>query len=192
MKKVLLLVCAQVFLGSLFAQSTSGIDQKEQEGIVWMRQEEKLARDVYDSLLRKWGSHPFNHIRQSEQRHMDRMENLIAAFQLTDPVKERGDLPGKFANPLFDKLYQELVTAGSGSEAAAFEVGARIEELDIKDLNERMAQAKQKSILETYEDLKWASGNHLRAFVRNLKGAGKSYQPVFLSANEFNEIIKAQ
>lgn len=192
MKHVLWLVLAQAFVSHLYAQSQSGILQNEQEGIIWMRQEEKLARDVYDSLFLRWGSHPFSNIRQSEQRHMNRMEDLITEFKLNDPVKERGDLQGKFVNPVFEKLYLELVSKGSVSEASAFEVGARIEELDIRDINDRMIQSKNKSILATYEDLKWASGNHLRAFVRNLKREGINYQPVFLSRKEFDEIIQSQ
>ena len=45
-----------------------------------MREEEKLARDVYLTLYDIWGTPAFNNIASSEQTHMD------AVLMLIDPL----------------------------------------------------------------------------------------------------------
>ena len=68
-------------------------------------------------------------------------------------------------------------------------VGAKIEELDIADLETRINQTQNKDIVATYNYLKMASENHLRAFVRRLKMQGINYEPVILSKAAFETII---
>jgi len=172
-----------------FAQETGIIDQKEKDAILYMREEEKLARDVYDSLYAKWGVNPFGNIRYSEQVHMDRMKTLIVNYKMEDPVARNNDRPGMFVNPVLQKYYHELVNSGSKSLTEALKVGAKIEELDITDLEERIRQTQKEDIIASFEFLKMASNHHLRAFVRRLKMAGISYEPVILSTKDFDKII---
>lgn len=174
-----------------FAQ-TNKISQKEKDAIVYMREEEKLARDVYNLFYDQWNMNPFGNIRQSEQIHMDRMETLILDFQLEDPVKINGDKPGVFTNRFLQEQYNLLVKSGSRSIVDALKAGANIEELDIADLEERIAQTNNTTILTQFHYLKQASENHLRAFTRRLKGEGVNYEPVILSKERFQTIITSE
>src|SRR5690606_4432942 len=141
----------------------------------------KLARDVYNLLYDKWGTNPFDNIRQSEQVHMDRMKTLITTYQLEDPVMKNLDKQGVFTNVLLQQYFNELSTTGIRSLIDALKVGAKIEELDIADLEERIKQTQKQDIISSYNFLKMASENHLRAFVRRLKMQGVVYEPVILS-----------
>lgn len=145
-----------------------------------MREEEKLARDVYDSMYIKWGVNPFGNIRQSEQIHMDKMKALITTYKLQDPVYKNNDKHGLFTNALLKNYYNKLVAEGSQALSEALGAGAKIEELDIADLQERIKQTKKPDILATYNYLTMASENHMRAFIRRLKRLGINYEPVIL------------
>ncbi len=172
-------------------QQPVNLNQQEKDAISYLREEEKLARDVYDSMYAKWQVNPFGNIRHSEQNHMDRMQTLIRSFNLIDPVLSTNDKKGVFMNTTLQSLYNELVTTGSLSFNAALKVGAKIEELDITDLEERVKQTKQLNIIATYDALKMASENHLRAFVRRLKMLGENYEPIMLNKLHFEKIIAA-
>ena len=123
---------------------------------------------------------------------MDKMKALLTTYKLADPVDNNNDKPGIFENTLLQKYYHELVTNGSKSFTEALKVGAKIEELDISDLDKRIAQTKQPDILNAYNYLKKASENHLRAFVRRLKMQGVNYEAVILNKDEFNKIVGAK
>jgi hypothetical protein len=192
MKKLIVSLSAIVLSITGFTQQTPSLNQQEKDAILYMREEEKLARDVYDSMYTKWDVNPFGNIRQSEQTHMDRMKSLITSYRLADPVTNNNDKYGVFTNTLLQIYYNELVTTGSISLMEALKAGAKIEELDIADLEERIKQTKQPDIISTYNFLKMASENHLRAFVRRLKMQGVNYEPVILNKKEFNKIIAAE
>ena len=188
MKKVIIILSVVILSINGFSQAIS-LNQPEKDAIVYMREEEKLARDVYEFLFTKWGGNPFDNIRKSEQTHMDRMKSLLTAYKLTDPVDGNQDKPGLFTNIALQKYYGDFVAIGIQSFEDALKVGAKIEELDIADLEERINQTKNQGILGVYNPLKMASENHLRAFVRRLKMQGVNYEPVILTKNEFEKII---
>ena len=192
MKKLVFLgvVVLQTIIG--FSQQNIYLTQLEKDAIVYMREEEKLARDVYDSMYAKWGGNPLGNIRQSEQVHMNRMKTLITTYQLQDPVTQTGDSQGKFVSSLMQKYYNELTASGSLSLTEALKVGAKIEELDIADLEERIKQTQREDIISSFEFLKMASHNHLRAFVRRLKMQGVNYEPVILTKAQFQKITLAE
>ncbi len=162
------------------------LSEDETAGILYMREEEKLARDVYAAMYDKWGFRIFENIAKSEQVHMDAVKALIEKYGLEDPAK---DGYGTFTNPELQKLYDELVRLGNKSEAEALKVGAMIEEIDILDLKERLSQTDNEDIKLVYENLMRGSENHLRAFVSNLERYGTKYEPKYLSEDEFEQII---
>jgi hypothetical protein len=177
---------------AVFSQQKMALSQPEADALVYMREEEKLARDVYDSLYAKWDMNPFGNIRQSEQVHMNRMATLISNYKLKDPVAMNHDRHGLFVNTTMQQYYNELVATGSRSVTDALKVGAKIEELDIADLEERMKQTTAPDILTAFEFLNMGSYNHLRAFVRRLKMKGVNYEPVILSKENFDGIIASE
>ncbi len=187
MKKLTLILT--VFLSvSLFAQTLS---ESEKSGILLMREEEKMARDVYQTLNEKWDQMPFVHISESEIRHMAEMKLLIDKYKLQDPVEKTADKRGEYENQMLKSLYEELTASGITSLEAAFRAGAKVEEVDIRDLKEAMAKTSNEEIKQTYTYLIRASENHLRAFAKNLKRMNIIYSPIVLSTEEFNKIINA-
>jgi hypothetical protein len=172
-----------------YSQQNNLLTQQEINAIAYMREEEKLARDVYTVMFEKWDDNPFDNIRQSEQVHMDRIKTLITSYSLEDPVIKNNDKRGLFTNTLLQEYYNELFASGNTSLTEALKAGAKIEEMDIADLAERTGQTKKQDIITTFNYLKQASENHLRAFVRRLKMQGVNYVPVILSVTEFDKII---
>ena len=154
-----------------------------------MREEEKLARDVYTTLYEAWGLPVFQNIARSEQTHMDAIKTLIERYELVDPVAGAG--VGEFANAGLQELHDELVERGSSSLTEALAVGALIEELDITDLQQRILDVTHEDVTLVYENLLNGSKNHLRAFVRTLGRYGETYEPVYLDQTTFDEIIAA-
>ena len=138
----------------------------QKDGLIYMRLEEKLARDVYLTLGKTYTQKMFINIPQSEQRHMDGVKALLDKYEIPDPVTN--DENGSFTNAGFKKLYDDLVKKGQTSFKDAMLVGKEIEEMDIKDLYERIEQTDNPDIKAVYENLKQGSENHLRAFTRHL------------------------
>jgi hypothetical protein len=168
---------------------TQTVSENEKEGLLFIREEEKLARDVYTALYEKWGLPIFTNISQSEQSHTEAVRTVLVKYSIADPVSD--ETVGKFTNPDFAKLYTELVTEGQKSELDALKVGAFIEDLDIKDLQERIAQTDNDDIKLVYQNLMKGSRNHLRAFVSQIDSRGEVYKPRYISQEEFDEIISS-
>jgi len=160
----------------------------EIEGILYMREEEKLARDVYLTLYEQWSLPIFQNIANSEQTHMDAIERLIDRYGLIDLVA--GKDSGEFADQTLQSLYDDLVTTGSQSLADALRIGAAIEEIDILDLEERIAQTDAGDIQRVYESLMKGSRNHLRSFVATLEQqTNETYKPQYLDQEAYDDII---
>jgi hypothetical protein len=165
------------------------LSDSEAAGIIYMLEEEKLARDVYLTLQEKWGMNILGNIARSEETHMGAVKTLIDRYNLIDPVA--GNAIGEFTDRDLQSLYDELVEKGSQSLQAALEVGAAIEEIDIIDLEQYMAQTDEQDIQRVYENLLQGSKNHLRSFVSVYEKNAGTYQPQHLSQVEFDEIIDA-
>ena len=167
---------------------TSELSEKEINGLQFMREEEKLARDVYLTLYSKWSLLPFKNISKSEQVHMDAILNLLNKYQLDDPAE--GNEIGEFTNKELQKLYNELIVQGAESAVEALKVGAFIEEVDIIDIQQLLDEDFESEDIEfVMTNLKRGSGYHLRAFVGNLKRYNIEYTPQFLDVEVFNEIL---
>ena len=136
----------------------------ERTDIIALRQEEKLARDVYRKLYSIWGTRPFSNISAAEQRHMDRMEELIKKYDITDPAVD--DTPGVFVDEVFSKLYQSFIERGAVSLSEAYQVGLEIENLDIADIDKALARTDNQDTKQIYDRLRNASERHKSAFTR--------------------------
>ncbi|AFL94455.1 hypothetical protein containing ferritin domain 1 [Thermococcus cleftensis] len=164
------------------------LSQDEIDAILYMREEEKLARDVYLVLYNKTGLPVFQNIAKSEQTHMDMVLSLIEKYNLTDPVEGMG--VGEFKSTEMQNLYEELVSKGSVNEVEALKVGALIEEIDIKDLEEWLKRTDNEDVKAVFESLMAGSENHLRAFTRLLENRyDVTYSPQVLSQEEYLSIV---
>jgi hypothetical protein len=161
------------------------LTQAEIDGLVHMREEEKLAHDVYVALADAWGSRVFENIARSETVHADAVKTLLDRYGIADPAA--GMAAGSFTDPGLQQLYDELVARGRTSLTEAFTVGALIEDLDIADLRERSTATPDLAVV--YADLESGSENHLRAFTRNLARTGATYTPTYLDQDAYDEIV---
>ena len=151
-------------------RSTDTLTDREIEYITYIREEEKLARDVYLTLYESYQVSIFDNISESEQRHMDAVKRLIVKFGLEDPVED--DATGKFTNPIFADLYIQLVKMGEEGYCDALQVGIRIEELDIEDIEIALNDVKARDVNRVLNNLLSGSYNHLNAFTSQYEAAG--------------------
>ncbi|MGB4413453.1 MAG: DUF2202 domain-containing protein [Paludibacter sp.] len=169
-----------------FTSDSTSISEAERNGLILMREEEKLAGDVYAYFYEKYALRPFTNINKSEVRHSDAVLRLLTYFGIPDPALTE---TGKFKNPDIQALYNKLTADGSTTENA-LAVGAFIEEYDIADLRKLIAETQNADIKMVYTNLLNGSYNHIKAFTRVLAGRGVTYSPQIISVDELNEIIK--
>ncbi len=162
------------------------LTDEEIAGLKYMREEEKLAHDLYSELGSKFEYRAFENIAASEQTHTDAVALLLEKYDISDPVTEE---PGTFSNSQLQSLYDSLLETGMQSAEAALKVGAEVEEVDIVDIQERADTTDEEAITLVYDNLIRGSRNHLRAFVRVLEREGGSYSPQHLSQSEYDQII---
>ncbi|PKO02682.1 MAG: hypothetical protein CVU43_06720 [Chloroflexi bacterium HGW-Chloroflexi-5] len=166
------------------------LSQAEIDALFYMREEEKLARDVYLFLASQWGLPAFSNIAKSEQAHMDSLLELFDRYDLTDSASAEA---GVFNNVDLQALYNQLIAQGSISAEEAFKVGAAIEEIDILDLQVRLTQTDHEDIQQVFNSLLMGSYNHLNAFVGNLSNRyGITYEPQYISSDLYQQILSTE
>ncbi len=194
-------------------QAQAALDFNEETHLVFMREEEKLARDVYVSMgLRYPDSVVFGQVDDSEQRHTDAVKQALAGYGVKDPNTNdnTGVYTGSEYGGYFTEKYAYLVDRGSVSELDALYVGAFIEELDMLDIrrcpaviveqNNGVDSAEQcgrdytdqPDIINLYDSLLKGSKSHLRGYVRAIEaiiGQG-GYQAQVLSQEEVDAILQ--
>ena len=167
---------------------TVDLTAEEIEGIVFMREEEKLARDTYTVLYEEWHEAVFDNIALAEQQHMDAVEKLLIKFKIPDPVSDEQDI-GTFVNEDLQALFDQLVVRGKISLMEALSVGALIEEVDMVDIQELIDLTDNADVTATFESLICGSRNHLRAFVGQIERRGVIYLPQVLSLEALEAIV---
>jgi hypothetical protein len=164
----------------------SDLSAEETAALHYMREEEKLARDVYNFLYTAWGQPTFQNIAASEQAHMDEIKLLLDRYGLADPARD----PGQFTDANLQALYTQLTTQGALSLGDALKVGAAIEEIDILDLQERLTQTDNADLQQVFTNLMNGSYNHLKSFTGVLlTQTGETYQPQYLTAEQYQSIL---
>jgi hypothetical protein len=158
-------IAAAVILGGL-TPTVSALTPAEANAILFMKQEEKLARDVYKALHAQWGAAIFANIADSEQNHMNAIDGLIARYRLKDTTPA---VDGEFTYEELQDLYQALIEKGGKSLTDALEVGVLIEVTDIEDLEAAIRTVKDRPIKNVFGNLLNGSYNHLAAFRSWLK-----------------------
>jgi len=167
---------------------STGVEaSSDSAGILYMREEEKLARDVYLALYDVWGIRTFSNIARAEQKHMDRVATLIEAQGLVDPVI--GSKPGEFQNPELAALYASLVEQGSRSPQDALIVGTIIEDLDIYDLENYLLKTDDPASIVVYTNLLKGSENHMRSFSKQLERYNITYEARYITPERLKAIL---
>lgn len=182
----------------LYARKAA-LSEPEIADLTFMREEEKMARDVYAELYQYYKEDGTEllvlaNIATSEQQHMDAMLRLLNKYRLDDPAA--GMERGEFENTTLAALYQNLVSdsdtnvpilneptsGGKVSPVAALYVGAWIEERDMLDIMQAIANTSRADIVGVYTNLLCGSRLHLRAFVKRL--GSDDYEPQILYSSD--------
>ena len=165
------------------------ISAAEKNGLLVMREEEKLAKDVYITLYKKWNLNVFNNISSSEATHTSAVLSLLQKYNIPDLVGNNS--VGVFENTTLQKLYNDLVAKGSSSFLEGVKVGATIEDLDIKDLQDFLKDVNNQDITYVYQNLTKGSRNHLRSFYSQVLAQNGTYAAQFISQSEFDTIVNS-
>lgn len=165
----------------------TGLSAAEAEDLLFLREEEKLARDVYGALYDTHGAQIFSNIGASEQRHMDALLVEIERLGLEDPVVD--DARGAFTVQLLTDLYAQLTADGAAGLVAGLTAGATIEDLDIVDLHLAADATDDPALQAAYALLECGSRNHLRGFTSQLAAQGGSYSPQYLDQAAYDAIL---
>jgi hypothetical protein len=176
-------------MGHPLAVASATLTKDEASDLVFMREEEKLARDLYLTFDEKWGDATFSQIASSEQRHMDAILRKLIKYHLADPAA--GIPIGTFNNKEVQVLYDELLQNGSQSLLAALKVGGFVEELDIEDNMQAAERATLGDLDRVYEALTCGSRNHLRTFASRISGlTGLRYVAQYLPQAQVDTILQ--
>lgn len=185
----LLLVCALPSY-AVSNRATEPLSDQEEHDLLFMREEEKLARDTYLTLYELWGTAVFSNIASSEQMHMNAILRLLNKYDLQDPAA--GNEIGEFTNSDLQALYDYLMILGGQSELDGLKVGGIIEETDMRDINAAIDNSDNEDIDTVYQSLLCGSRNHLRSFAQNIAAlTGESYVAQVLSQAEVDAILNS-
>ena len=164
------------------------LSQEEIDSLKFMREEEKLARDVYQVLYGQTLAMVFGNITQSEQKHMDLVGVFLEAYGIADPAKEE---VGEFTDQSLQILHNDLLIKASTSDLEAYKVGALIEEVDIEDLELAIKSTEIAELKRMYTNLRDASYKHLRAFTKQIIAIEGSYTAQQLDQEVVDDILAA-
>ena len=165
---------------------TTLISEEDEQALLFMLEEEKLARDTYQFLNDYWDMVQFENIMQSEQSHMNAVDTLLKAYHIPYEILEND----KFTNEDLQAWYDKFAEEGVVDEVAALTIGATIEDLDIVDLDDHIQATSNPYIIEVFSSLQCGSRNHLRSFVQSIENLGSTYEPQFLSQEAYDAILE--
>ena len=164
------------------------LTEADKDALLFMLEEEKLARDTYTLLYDLWNINQFANIGNSEQSHMDAVINLLDAYMVDYSILPQGE----FLNSELQALYDQFALDGSLNTGNAFQIGATIEDLDIVDLQEYIDVTTNTTLIDVFSGLQCGSRNHLRSFINSIENNGNTYTPQFLSQEEYDSIINGE
>ena len=159
--------------------------ESDKTALLFMLEEEKLARDTYMYLDDLWSINQFANIKNSEQTHMNAIEDLLIQNNIEYTILSLGE----FENQALQDFYNQFVIDGAVNQANALQIGATIEDLDIVDLQDYMNATTNTSLINVFISLQCGSRNHLRSFVLGIENGGNTYTPQFLSEDDYNVVI---
>lgn len=150
-----------VFALPVSADTTPELTSEEKSSLQLMREEEKLAYDVYSHLYVIYKDRPFANISSAEEKHTNTVLWLMEKYGVED---KGSSLQGKFNNSKLQALYDKLIELGESSREMAFAVGVIVEETDIADLDDSLKNTNNPDLIRVFKNLRAGSYRHLNAF----------------------------
>jgi hypothetical protein len=167
--------------------SLATLSTREKEGLPFIWEEEKAARDLYTGLYEKNNLTIFLDLVISESSHMDQAQAVIEKHGLTVPPDE----PGIFQNQTLQEIHDRLLAEGLQSDKDALTAAATFEEISIIDLEKEISASQAEDVITAYQGLLAGSRKHLRSYVSDLEDLGIEYQPRYLDPTEFQKMVKS-
>ena len=165
---------------------TPTLTEQEKSDLLFLREEEKLARDVYLYNFDKYGETIFDKISNSEQTHMDQVLVLLDFYNLDDPAHADR---GIFINTELQSLYDDLIMLSDSSLVHGLTAGAIIEDVDIRDIVDFENNTTKDDLLVMYASLVCGSKNHIQGYSTQLSNNGVTYVPQFITQEEYDAIL---
>jgi len=159
----------------------------EQSFLFSLREDERVARDLYASFYDLYQQDYFNRVSHAESSHMKAVENLLSFYAVDYPDSLTA---GVFADEDDQNLYNVLLSKGGDSLVIALSSAAYLEEMNVSDYSQLMPNISNENISLVVSHLLKGSRNHLRLFTRLLAKEGITYEPVVLDSVSYNEIIQ--
>lgn len=149
--------------GGKTVTTSTTLSADQLDTLVFIYQEEKVARDTYITLGNMYSNqNVFATIQDSEQTHIDKAQGLCETYGADISNIDETNV-GDFVVPVLQELYDTLIAQGTQSELSALMVGEYVELTDIDDL-EHAEIGMPSDVVNVYENLKAGSYNHLDAF----------------------------
>ncbi len=145
---------------------TDTLTAAEAGDLLFMREEEQMAHDLYLRWAGMYTVPVFSNIAASETMHIAEVQLLIDRYGLQDT--QIGNASVGNYNATIQSLYITLAHRGDASINGAFEAGLAVEERDIADLDHALADTKRADIIQVWSNLRQGSVNHRNAFLRQL------------------------
>ena len=145
---------------------TTPLSDQEVADILFMREEEQMAHDLYSRWAGMYPLPIFSNIRDSETVHIYEVQLLMDRYDV--PSDRIGNASAGFYNPVIQSWYEAFSSQGDASQTAALEAGAAIEQDDITDLDAAIGHTSRLDILQVWNNLRQASVNHESAFLQAL------------------------
>ncbi len=144
------------------AYASGELTDAQRADLVFMVQEEKLARDLYAALGAEYGVRPFTQITTAEQRHLDAVRTLLDTYGIDDPTV--GLAAGEFVDAGLTAMYDKLLAQGMTSIDEAMAAGRAVEIDDISALDKAADGVTAEDVQHVYAQLLAGSEKHLVAF----------------------------
>ncbi len=138
----------------------------ETSDILFMREEEQLAHDLYTRWFGMYSIPVFSNIAASETMHVNEVQLLIDRYGLQG--NQIGNASTGYHNATIQSLYNSLTAQGDASLTGALKASLAVEERDIADLDLALAGTTRADIIQVYSNLRRGSENHKSAFLRQL------------------------
>lgn len=179
--------CQEALVDRFESLDTNTLDEDTIAQILLLREEEKLARDVYLTLSWWYDNPVFPNIARSEQQHMNLVALMLDRYDLPDPAEGNGI--GEFDNQWVQDLYNDLIALGAQSLVDALIVGATIEDVDIYHLQHILDHSHYDDVNLIVENMNAGSRNHMRSFFGALDKRGETYEAEYIDQGELEDIV---
>jgi hypothetical protein len=179
--------CQRILIDYFNSLPVNVLDEETIDKVILLREEEKLARDVYLTLSELYTIQVFSNVARSEQQHMDLVAKILVRYAIPDPAA--GNAIGEFTDPWVQGMFDQLVALGETSLINALIVGATIEDVDIYHLQHILDHSDFDDVNVIVQNMIAGSRNHMRSFVGALEQRGATYTAQYIGQDLLDYIL---